>query len=358
MAVRGDSRKSVLWPKKMSDRTIARRVTLKDVADHAGVSRATVSLVLRDSPLAAAETRARVLKSAEAVGYLYNRGAATMRAARTMTIGLIVTEIENPFFAEFVAGVEAALDALGYIAFFATTRDCRDRQGRALRRLREHRVDGIILCPAVHTTAGDLAALSQAGMPAVQAMRRVRHSEGDFAGPDNRAGMKALAEHLVALGWRRFAFAGAGSLHSGVRERLEGLRAVLRRHALPMPALLPTPGTRAGGIEAARLLLAGEWRGTALVCGNDVMAFGAMQALAQAGLRIGEEVAVTGVGDVPEAAGCRPGLTTLRTSPRLIGEAAVRLLMQRLAEPAAPAAHLVLPAALVPRASCGEGRDE
>ena len=337
----------------MPDHLRPHRVTLKEVADHAGVSRATVSLVLRDSPLAAVETRERVRRAAEAVGYLYNRGAATMRAARTKTVGLLVTEIENPFFAELAAGVEAALDAAGYIAFLATTGDSGERQSRALRRLREHRVDGIILCPAVDTRSEDIAALARLGVPCVQALRRVARSGGDFAGPANREGMEILAEHLLSLGRRRIAFAGAAIMHSGVRERLQGLQAVLRRHGLPPAEVLDAPGSRLGGIEAARLLAQLPERPEALVCVNDVMAYGAIRALEKAGLRIGKDIAVTGVGDVPETTTFRPGLTTLQTEPRKIGEAAVRLLLRRLAAPDARAEKLILPARLVVRETCG-----
>ncbi|WP_159997148.1 LacI family DNA-binding transcriptional regulator [Roseomonas sp. 18066] len=326
------------------------RLTLTEVAAQAGVSRATVSLVLRDSPLVAEATRLRVREAAEAVGYLYNRGAATLRAARTKTIGLLVTEIDNPFFAELVAGAEAALDAAGYIAFLAATGDCRDRQGRALRRLREHRVDGILLCPALGTSAAEIADL---GLPCVQAMRRATGNAGDFAGPDNRQGMVALAEHLVAGGRRHFAFGGAALLHSGVRERLAGLRQVLRRHGLPPPMLLRTPGTRAGGEEAARLIAALPRRPDALVCVNDVMAFAAIPALQRAGWQVGHDIAVTGVGDVAEAATIRPALTTLRTEPRRIGETAVRLLLRRLQDPDAAAEQAILPTRLVVRDSCG-----
>ncbi|HWL79612.1 MAG TPA: LacI family DNA-binding transcriptional regulator [Roseomonas sp.] len=330
-----------------------RPATLSDVARQAGVSRATVSLVLRDSPLVAAETRARVLRAVEAVGYLYNRGAATMRGTRTKTIGLLVTQIDNPFFAELTAGAEAALDAAGYIAFLATTADSAERQGRILRRLREHRVDGVILCPAARTTAEEIARLAAPGLPCVQAMRRVGGSTGDFVGPANRLGAERLAEHLVARGHRRFAFAGAAVMHSGTRERLEGLRAVLRRHGLPAPLVLRSAGTRSGGVEAALRLVALPARPDALVCSNDVVALGAIPELERQGIRVGRDMAVTGVGNVPEAATCQRPLTTLDTAPRQIGEAAVRLLLRRIAQPAAPPEQLTLPAALVVRESCG-----
>lgn len=339
----------------MSDRVPPRRVTLSEVAARAGVSRATVSLVLRDSPLIARPTQAKVRAAAEAVGYLYNRGAATMRGTRTKTVGLVVTGFDNPFFAEMAAGVEAALDQAGYIAFLTATEDAPERQERALRRLREHRVDGIILCPAFGTPAAEIAALAAHGVPCVQAMRRVPGSRGDFTAPANRAGMQALANHLVATGRRRLAFAGAGVMHSGVRERLAGLQDVLRRHALHSPMLLRTPGTRAGGTETAQLLASLPERPDALVCVNDVMAFGAIAALEQAGWHVGSEIAVTGVGDVPEAATYRTPLTTLRTAPRRVGEAAVRLLLRRIADPAAAAEQVLLPAELVVRSSCGTG---
>jgi LacI family transcriptional regulator len=186
-------------------------------------------------------------------------------------------------------------------------------------------------------------------------MRRIPSSAGDFTGPANREGMEALAEHLIAMGWRRFAFAGAGVMHSGVRERLDGLRAALLRRGLPPPEVLKTPGTRAGGMAAARHVMALAARPDALVCGNDVVAFGAMPVLEQAGLRIGIDIAVTGVGDVPEAATCRPPLTTLQTGPRRIGEAAAGLLLRRIAEPAATPQRMILPARLMARASCGAG---
>jgi LacI family transcriptional regulator len=329
------------------------RITLTEVARHAGVSRATVSLVLRDSPLVAAETRARVQASAEAVGYLYNRGAATMRGQRTRTVGLLVTEIDNPFFSELVAGAEAALDAAGYIAFLATTADSLDRQQRTLQRLREHRVDGLILCAAGGTTIDDIAALAEQGMPCVQAMRHVRGSQGDFTGADNLLGMEHLTEHLIRLGHRHMAFAGAAVMNSSLRHRLDGVQAALRRHGLPPPTVLRTPASRPGGAEAAEMLWRMPRRPDAMVCCNDVVAFGAVPVLQALGARIGQDIAVTGVGDVPEAANGNPPLTTLATDPRRIGQEAVRLLLRRITQPAAPVEQVVLPARLVIRASCG-----
>jgi LacI family transcriptional regulator len=333
------------------------RITLTDVARHAGVSRATVSLVLRDSPLIPAATKARVRLSVDAVGYLYNRGAATMRASGTKTIGLLVNQIDNPFFAELTAGVSAVLDKAGYIAFLSVTDDDAERQDRAILRLREHGVDGLILCPAFETAPERIAQLTTVGMPVVQTMRFVEGSVGDYAGPDNEPGMAMLTEHLIGLGHRSFAYVGGVLMHSANRQRIAGVTGALRRHGLPDPVFLRNKGTRLGGMQAAAQLWAMEARPTAIICGNDVAAFGAMMGLQQRGLVIGRDVALTGVGDVPEAAACQPGLTTLATSPRGIGQEAARLLLRRINDPTVEVEHVALPARLVVRASCGSNMD-
>ena len=111
------------------------RTTLADVAQRAGVSRATASLVLRDSPLVARSTRERVQAAVEELGYVYNRGAATLRAARTKAVGLLVPNLANPFFAEMTAGLDDAFDAAGYVAFLANTGESLERQDRFLKRM-------------------------------------------------------------------------------------------------------------------------------------------------------------------------------------------------------------------------------
>jgi LacI family transcriptional regulator len=329
------------------------RITLNDVAAHAGVSRATVSLVLRDSPLISDATKARVKLSLTAVGYLYNRGAATMRARGTKTIGLLVNQIDNPFFSELTAGVSAALDIAGFIAFLSVTDDAVERQERAILRLREHRVDGVILCPAASTTSESIAQLANADMPLIQVMRFVAGSTTDYVGPKNEHGLDLLAEHLISLGHRHFAYAGATVMHSANRERVAGVMRALSRHGLQSPEFVRCEGTRLGGMQAAAAICAMQHRPTALICGNDVTAFGAMMGLQQRGLIVGRDIAVTGVGDVPEAAGWRPGLTTLAASPRTIGHEAARLLLRRIQDPSIPSEALMLPMRLIIRASCG-----
>ena len=124
------------------------RPTVKDIARHAGVSAATVSLVLRNSPLVAAATRAGVQSSIDSLGYVYHRAAANLRTRLTHTVGLVICEITNPFYAELAAGIDDALDQAGWVAFVANTAESPTRQSRFIARMREHRVDGILLAPA------------------------------------------------------------------------------------------------------------------------------------------------------------------------------------------------------------------
>ena len=127
------------------------RPTVKDIARHAGVSPATVSLVLRKSPLVAESTRAGVQSSIQSLGYVYHRAAANLRMRLTHTVGLVICEITNPFYAELAAGIDDALDQAGWVTFVANTAESPERQGRFIARMREHRVDGILLAPAEGT---------------------------------------------------------------------------------------------------------------------------------------------------------------------------------------------------------------
>lgn len=333
-------------------------VTLTEVAGHAGVSRSTVSLVLRGSPLVAAETRERVQAAMAALGYIYNRGAANLRASRTQTVGLLVCELNNPFYAELTAGVDDVLDTEGFVAFIANTAEQPDRQDRFLQRMREHNVDGVILCPAAGTDSGLLDRLDGWRLPCVQALRFVSDSLAadrgrDYAGVDYQAGIETVIDHLVALGHRRIAFVGGTLDHSAYAGRHAGFTAAMRRHGLADDLVLRCPLTRRSGAGIADDLLNRPQTPTAALCYNDVVALGLMLGLEARGLRAGRDLAVTGFDDVPEAALSRPALTTVATSARQIGQEAARLLLRRIADPQGPPERIILPGRLVVRQSCG-----
>lgn len=328
-------------------------VTLQDIAAHAGVSRSTVSLVLRESPLVAERTRRKVQRSIKALGYVYNRGAAALRGSRTSTLGVVVYDIANPFFGAMVAGIDAALNREGYVSFLANSEDSPARQQRFLERMREHRVDGILLCPAEGTDPALIETLADWGMPCIQVLRHVGEPPFDYAGTDFRQGVCLAMDHLVALGHRRIAFLGGHREHSATRERWQGYRESLERHGLDYERLLRATVTRRDGFALIQQLMAESPAPSAVVCHNDLVAFGALLGLKRLGLTPGVDCAVIGTDDVEEAALGDPALTSVATHPHAIGEEAARLALRRIADPAGAREQVVLAPRLQVRDSCG-----
>ncbi|MFG1223154.1 LacI family DNA-binding transcriptional regulator [Xanthobacter wiegelii] len=332
------------------------RVRLKDVAAHAGVSRATVSLVLRKSPLVKAETRAKVEEAMAGLGYVYNRSAANLRSGASRTVGLVLCEITTPNFAQLTAGIDEVLGTEGYMAFIGNAAEDAARQREVLVRMQEHGVDGLVVVASENTRADALEEGACARMPCVLAQRRVEGFPADYVGPDYAAGMELVTEHLIALGHRNIAFIGGVRRIAPLAERMAGFHRALRRHRLKSGAVVPCAVIdRSSGYTAARELLAKGDIPSAIVCYNDVVAFGVMLALDERGLVPGRDVAVVGCDDVDEAGLHRPALTTFTTDPRVVGREAARLLLRRIAHPERPREEIIIPPRLVIRQSCGAG---
>ena len=330
------------------------RVRLKDVAAHAGVSRATVSLVLRKSPLVKAETRAKVEEAMAGLGYVYNRSAANLRSGASRTVGLVLCEITTPNFAQLTAGIDEVLGTEGYMAFIGNAAEDAARQREVLVRMQEHGVDGLVVVASENTRADALEEGACARMPCVLAQRRVEGFPADYVGPDYGAGMELITEHLIGLGHRNIAFIGGVRRIAPLAERMAGFHRALRRHKLKSSAVVPCAVIdRSSGYTAARELLAKGDIPSAIVCYNDVVAFGVMLALDERGLVPGRDVAVVGCDDVDEAGLHRPALTTFTTDPRVVGREAARLLLRRIAHPDRPREEIIVPPRLVIRQSCG-----
>src|SRR5262245_22290398 len=235
----------------------ARRVTLRDVAQEAGVSRSTVSLVLQDSDLVADKTRAHVLDTIQRIGYVYHRAAASLRTASSQMVGLVVPDITNPFFAEMTVGIESQVDAASYVAILGNSGELLSKQQRLLTSLQEYPVDGILLCPAKQTPVGVIEHLQHSRVPFVLFTRYLHGTDADYVGADNVSGAALACEHLIAHGHRRIAFVG-GPLDSSARgERIQGYSGVLERHGIVLDESLMaiTPTTREGGYHAILELL-------------------------------------------------------------------------------------------------------
>ena len=334
------------------------RLTLRDLAAHADVSPATVSLVLRKSPLVAQATRERVLASIETLGYVYNRGAASLRTQRTHTVGVAINELANPYFAELTAAIERAFNAIGYSVFLSNSAEDPARQDQFIDTMREYNADGLIICPAAGTTAKSMQRLIKFDMPCVQVSRYVRGVALDFAGSDNRRGTYLATEHLISLGHRRIAMIGGNDLTSTGWERRKGYTDALKTHgiALDEALMVSATATREHGADAIKALLKAKNPPTAAACYNDLVAFGVMLGLRQIGIEPGDDFAVIGCDDVSEAALWNPALSSIAIDTLEMGELAARMLMHRIADHGARRREVVLEPKLVVRASSGNGR--
>ncbi len=335
-----------------------RRVTLADIAAACGLSKATVSLVLRDSPLVHADTRARVRAELERQGYVYHRGAASLRGGGSNAVALVVNDLANPFFAEFAAGVDTALAEAGYVTLLGSTGESPQRQQQVLASLMEHEPAALILSPAEHSDAARLRRVLGERLPVLVFNRALDAAGGsghwDYLALDNRQGARLATEHLLALGHRAIAFFGGHRDSSSCDERRAGYRDALAAAGIvPDPAwLVECAPTRLEAAHQTGALFARDPVPTAAVCYNDAVALGLMTGLGARGRRPGTDFAVVGFDDIAEAAAASPALTTVATEPRERGVQAAHLMLARLRGevPAAPQ-KVTVPVALRVRAS-------
>ena len=183
------------------------RATIVDVARQAGVSKSTVSLVLGGSSLVADSTRERVTEAMSDLGYIYHRGAATLRGAKSGVLGMVINDLSNPFYVELAIGIEQACQGGAFIPFLANSAEDPIRQQEVIRSMREHGAAGLVLAPAIGTSLQDVKPLV-AGLPVVQVMRRLPGLRASLVAPENREGARKATAHLLENGHRRIAFVG------------------------------------------------------------------------------------------------------------------------------------------------------
>jgi DNA-binding LacI/PurR family transcriptional regulator len=354
------------------------RVTLIDVAQHCGVSRATVSLVLNDSPLVATKTRDRVRQAMVELGYVYNRAAASLRTQHSDAIGVVLTNITNPYFAEFAAGLQDALTSSGTVPLLAVSGEDRALQHRLVKSLVERNVDGIVLVPAHGTQPGDLPDLL--GTPLVLLARRLNGLDVDYVGAQNRDGGYAAAEHLYSHGCRRIAFVGGFTDSSAREERAGGVAEFLNDHGLTLESdhsVVCEPARPQAREAAMRLLTANpdvdepnvdgpnvdgsNVEGPnvdgpnvdGIVCFSDVVAFGVLDAIADLGRTVGSDVRVIGFDDVHDAGLNRPSLSSVAVPARETGRRAGELVLERAVGSTERTVSEEFPTKLEPRETCG-----
>ncbi|KRE88730.1 transcriptional regulator [Frateuria sp. Soil773] len=341
-----------------SNTPIRRKITLSDIAAGCGVSRATVSLVLRGSPLVNRKTRARVEEELRRQGYVYNRMAANLRRRTSSGIALVLNELANPFFAEFAAGVDEVVGEAGFVTLLGCTNESPAREQAVLGSLIEHGPAGIILSPAEHSDASQVLAAVGAQTPLLLFNRELGGSLPEFAHwdrltLDNQHGTRLATEHLIARGHRRIAFFGGHRDSSSCRQRHAGYAEAMQAAGLPIEPhwQVECAPTRLAAAAQTPALFAAAPAPTAAVCYNDAVALGLVLGLNQRGLHPGRDFALTGFDDIAEAQLSAPPLTTLAAAPRARGRQAAELLLQRLREPQAEPRHTIVPVQLVIRES-------
>ena len=329
--------------------------TIADVARRAHVSTATVSRVFSGAAPSSASTRARVLEAAEALDYRPSALGRALKRRETRTIGLLVTDIGNPFFPQIVRAVEDEAHARGYGVVLGNASDDPERELAYIDLLLDRRVDGLIVASS-RATRRHAERLASASMPVVLVNSEAPNAALHGIATDHRAGARLAAEHLLRLGHRGIAHISApNELAAAAALRREGIEDALAAAGIDPSSLLvaPADGSVDGGAAAAEPLLAEDPRPTAIVCYNDLVAIGALRTLRRAGLAVPGEVSVVGFDDIDLAAWTDPPLTTVRQPTEELGRRAVERIATELLDGPSPPGRAILAPVLVRRGTTG-----
>lgn len=334
--------------------------TINDVARRAGVSAMTVSRVVNNSGYIGAETRARVEEAIETLGYVPNALGRQLRSKQTKLLGLVLSDITNPFFTTIARGVEDAARAGGFNVVFCNTDESETEERRYLRTLVERQVDGILLVPA-SSSGASLRLLAAQRIPVVLIDRRVRRPNVDSVGADSEAGARDAVRHLIDLGHRRIAVLSGRADVSTSADRVAGARHALAEAGLALDERLVAfgdynyaEGNGTDGYEMARRVLAVEPRPTAILAANNFIALGALRALREARIAVPDEVSIVAFDDLPPDWVVEPFLTVVAQPAYEIGRTAAEVLLERLGPtPPAISREILLSTELVLRRSTG-----
>jgi LacI family transcriptional regulator, galactose operon repressor len=322
--------------------------TIHDVAQAAGVSVSTASRALSGRRKVSPEARRAVLAASERLGYRANTVARSLRMQSTASVGMVVPGISNPYFPLLVEAVERTLSAEGRELLLCDSRDDPVVESARVDALLDRRVDGLLFIPCDQQASADTLRRARASARVVQLDRYVDGEAVDFVGVDNRAGMVLVIDHLAAGGCRSFAFVSSVPADSSAELRLGAYRDAVRNRCPDRePDVLLGSYSLQWGREAARRLLDRATLPDAVVCGADVIALGVLTALVDAGVRVPEQVAVTGFDDIAFAEISAPPLTTLRQPADAIGAMGIQLLYEGLSGVATPQHVSLLPRLVV-----------
>lgn len=327
-------------------------VTIREVAESAGVSYATVSHVINNTRLVSPETRERVLAAMDALNYRPNALARSLRQGKTNTLGLVLPDSANPFFAEISRSIEDEAFKRGYSVFLCNTERDTQRELFYVDVLSNRQVDGIIFV-AAGDQADSLDFLLHRKMPVVMIDRNLSNVEVDAVLTDNQLGGYLATRHLLELGHTRIACIAGPSSITPSAERIIGYRNALEEAGILYDEALVLRGDyhAQSGMDITNSILSMNPRPTAIFALNDLMALGALRAAAEADCSVPEDLAVVGYDDLEIARFTNPPLTTIAQPKKEIGVQAVHLLVDRMSQKNRPPSRLILPPELIVRRS-------
>jgi LacI family transcriptional regulator len=328
--------------------------TVKDVARLAGVSTTTVSRVLNNHPQVSAETRLKVQQAIAQCGYRPSQVARGLRLQASNILGLIISDIANPFFPSVVRGIEDVAYAHQYRLLLCNSGEDAEREALYIDVLQAQRVAGVIISPHDEDSTR-CETLIASGIPVVAMDRRLRRLEVDTVVTDNIEGAYQAVRHLLRLGHRRVGLVGGPLLTTTGRERQEGYRkALLEAGIQPDQRLIKIGDFRQeGGYRAGSELLAAEEPPTAIFVSNNLMALGVLDAIREKGLKIPEDIALVAFDDLPWAASLVCPLTTVAQPTYELGQMVAEMLLGRIADRERPIRKIKLEPTLIVRQSCG-----
>ncbi|MFH9611093.1 LacI family DNA-binding transcriptional regulator [Streptomyces sp. NPDC017448] len=326
---------------------------IKDVAAEAGVSVATVSRVLNGHPSVSQEARTRVLAAVEALGYRPNAVARSLRTAQTRTLGLVISDVLNPYFTELARFVEEEARALGYSVIIGNADERPDLQDHHIRTLIDRRIDGLLVSPADGGTPL-IRDVALSGTPMVFVDRWIPGIDVPVVRADGTGAVRDLVAHLHGLGHRRLAIIAGPAATTTGDERVAAFRDALRELGIALPDSYIGQGDfqAASGRRATERFLDLAEPPQVVFAADNLMALGALDAIRARGLRVPDDVGLAAFDDIPWFVHTDPPITAVAQPAADLARAAVRALADRI-EGRAPQS-VTLPARLVVRRSCGE----
>jgi len=332
-----------------------REVTIRDIAKLAGVSVATVSRVINESPKVGEKTRERVKKIIERFGYRRNILARNLATRKTSTIGVLLSDITNPFYSEIVRGIEDEARKHGYIVIFGSTDNNPEVQKEYVNLFREQRVAGMIFA-SVSLDDPDVKRLFKEDIPFVLVNRKVETIRTDFVVIDNVKGAYMATEHLIKLGHRRIGFIRGPLNYSTGIDRLKGYRSALQKYDIKEDPRLIKPGNfrQESGYVAFKEFLKMKNPPSAIFASNDFMALGVLEAASEFGVKIPEDVALVGFDNINFSSLKFVNLTTVTQRKYEMGIKGLELLLREISNAGSwVPQEIYLKPRLIVRGSCG-----